>query len=839
MRTVPRFVASTALAMLLPSLAHAAGDNYQGLWWNPAESGWGLSIAQQPNAMTATWFTYETAGGGIWLTVQAGRSGDGTYVGTVYEAAREPYVAVYDPVTVARMPVGQARLAFSDADHGTLRFTVRGVEGVKPITRQVFGAVPHCTYAAASESLNVDNYTDLWWAAHGVEPGWSIGLAHQGDVVFATWSTYDLLGAPRWLAAAATRIAGNVYAGTLFRTNGPSLGASPFDPALVTRIAAGNATISFSNGNAATFTYTMDGMKRTKALSREAFTGGATVCRNEGAAPIQGRVFEATPVAATVCADLDGNGLCDPGEPNAATDTDGAYTLVASAGYAGPLVAQTTAGYRMASPGRDYSTNITPYTTLVQLTREPDFGVAEMMVRNELGLPQRFDIRLAAPPAEGSLAQSVARSVALALGTASTGLADAGALARVVAAFPPALNELPQLLITTKDGAPIESKEVYVDATYVLINPAAANPTVNLSGKIRGRGNFTWVQAKKPYKVQLTNDAAYAALADVLGMTKNRNWALLADYLDPALMRNQLAFTLGNSSLFTEGLKWTPAMVRLEVWLNGRFDGIYALTEDVRVDPARLNINRISANDLDGGYLVEVDVRLDCYNDGILNLQHHTPQDVHFCLKTPDESAATPAQVKWIDDYVDAAETDLYLSGTVNRLNLVSYADWYLVNEYMRNWDGAFFSSDYMWRDRSSAAIPGDRLLNMGPLWDFDISAGSTYDRGAPQGCHIARMREQFPNWYTRLAGNRDFVNLVIARWKDKRAALGRLTETSIATWRRRLGPAAERHYVRWLPFSEVTWSQEVSTFQGFLAERRAWMDMAFESPTQFDAMCR
>ena len=66
--------------------------------------------------------------------------------------------------------------------------------------------------------------------------------------------------------------------------------------------------------------------------------------------------------------------------------------------------------------------------------------------------------------------------------------------------------------ITTKNGAPIVSREDYVDATYALTNPAAAVPTVALNGKIRGRGHSTWGQPKNPYKVQFSNDAAYAAM---------------------------------------------------------------------------------------------------------------------------------------------------------------------------------------------------------------------------------------------------------------------------------------------------------------------------------------
>ena len=93
------------------------------------------------------------------------------------------------------------------------------------------------------------------------------------------------------------------------------------------------------------------------------------------------------------------------------------------------------------------------------------------------------------------------------------------------------------------------------------------------------------MQDKKPYKVQFTNDASYAQVPDFLGMKKNRNWALLADHLDRSLMRNKLAFSLGNSSLFSDGLKWTPSGQHVEVTLNGDYIGVYLLTEDIRIDP--------------------------------------------------------------------------------------------------------------------------------------------------------------------------------------------------------------------------------------------------------------
>ena len=228
-------------------------------------------------------------------------------------------------------------------------------------------------------------------------------------------------------------------------------------------------------------------------------------------------------------------------------------------------------------------------------------------------------------------------------------------------------------------------------------------------------------------------------------MKKQRNWALLADYFDRSLIRNKLALSLGSSSVFADGLKWTPSGQHVEVYLNDDYVGVYLLTEDIRIDPARLNLKKMSsnpaANDVDGGYIVEVDIRLDCYKGADLNLQLVTRQGVPFCIDTPDEEAITPSQLAYIKNLLVQVETDLYGPNRLERINPASFADWYLVQELFRNNDALFISSDYMWKDTGAAADPKDRLLNMGPLWDFDRSAGNVnyFDNWKTEGCWVSK----------------------------------------------------------------------------------------------------
>ena len=266
--------------------AAAAGGpapNYEGLWWkSPAgiESGWGINLAHQGDVIFATWFTYDSAGRAWWLSMTANRTATNVFSGTLYETRGPAFSSVpFDPRAVAATPVGSATLTFSDNDNGTFSYTVNGISQIKPITREIFGPMPACTFGQ-SDATTATNYQDLWWAAPaGVESGWGVNFTQQGDTIFATWFTYDTDGAPLWLSVTAQRSAPGVYTGTLFRTTGPAFNALPFDPSRVTATPVGTATLTFANGNAASFAYTVNGISQVKTITRQVFRNPGTVCR--------------------------------------------------------------------------------------------------------------------------------------------------------------------------------------------------------------------------------------------------------------------------------------------------------------------------------------------------------------------------------------------------------------------------------------------------------------------------------------------------------------------------------------------------------------------------------
>jgi hypothetical protein len=117
------------------------------------------------------------------------------------------------------------------------------------------------------------NYQGLWWnSPAGSESGWGINFAHQGDVIFATWFTYDVNGNAWWLTMTANKTAEGVYSGQLNRTNATSFSAF-VPPATVTMV--GSATLTFTSPTTGTFSYTVnDGPNvatQTKAIVLQTF----------------------------------------------------------------------------------------------------------------------------------------------------------------------------------------------------------------------------------------------------------------------------------------------------------------------------------------------------------------------------------------------------------------------------------------------------------------------------------------------------------------------------------------------------------------------------------------
>jgi YVTN family beta-propeller protein len=134
------------------------------------------------------------------------------------------------------------------------------------------------SFSIEPTSSQTQNFQGLWWKAPAEsESGLGINFAHQDDVIFATWYTYDLSGKAWWLSMTANKKADNVYSGTLYQTTGPPFNAQPFEPNRVTRTPMGAGTLTFTGARSGTFAYTVNGVSQTKAIVPQEF-GSLPTC---------------------------------------------------------------------------------------------------------------------------------------------------------------------------------------------------------------------------------------------------------------------------------------------------------------------------------------------------------------------------------------------------------------------------------------------------------------------------------------------------------------------------------------------------------------------------------
>jgi hypothetical protein len=146
-KPITRLVFSSPVPTCSAGAVAGAQPNYQDLWWkSPAasESGWGVNIAHQGDTLFATWYTYGADGQPLWLSASnVVRTGNGTYSGALTRSWGPPFNASpWDPSKVTRMPAGNIAFSFSDANNGTMTYTLDGVTQAKTITRLVFSSPP-------------------------------------------------------------------------------------------------------------------------------------------------------------------------------------------------------------------------------------------------------------------------------------------------------------------------------------------------------------------------------------------------------------------------------------------------------------------------------------------------------------------------------------------------------------------------------------------------------------------------------------------------------------------------------------------------------------------------
>jgi hypothetical protein len=134
-------IAAYLATVVQPATPPRPTADYTDLWWNEAESGWGLNLIQHPsNIIFGVMYTYESPGRPAWFVLPSGTWTTAfSYTGDLYRVTGPSVAAAaFDTTRVQAVKVGTATLSFTDPGHGTWTFSVNGTEVTKAITRQPF-----------------------------------------------------------------------------------------------------------------------------------------------------------------------------------------------------------------------------------------------------------------------------------------------------------------------------------------------------------------------------------------------------------------------------------------------------------------------------------------------------------------------------------------------------------------------------------------------------------------------------------------------------------------------------------------------------------------------------
>ncbi len=331
----------------------------------------------------------------------------------------------------------------------------------------------------------------------------------------------------------------------------------------------------------------------------------------------------------------------------------------------------------------------------------------------------------------------------------------------------PQTTGLPVIRIDTQGGVDISSKEDYLQTNITVVDPA--NPAHSFTrteyrDQVRGRGNTTWGYPKKPYRVRFQNRTS------LFGLVEARNWVLLANYQDPTLMMNIIAFELGQRF----GLPFPHHYVPVDLFLNGKYVGNYLLTEHNQTGAGRVDIDE---ND---GFFVELDTYFDEEPRFYSNIY-----SLPVMIKTPED--LEPEGYDFVKNSINGLTSAMNAvsfpdNGYRDLIDMSTFVDFILINEMVRNDEIGWPKSTYMYKDSDAR----NGKISMGPLWDFDWAFGYTCT-GFQYFGSADQPSAKHP-FFQRLFQDPTFVTQYKARWEAMRVQV-----QSMSTFIRNQADALQR----------------------------------------------
>lgn len=404
-------------------------------------------------------------------------------------------------------------------------------------------------------------------------------------------------------------------------------------------------------------------------------------------------------------------------------------------------------------------------------------------------------------------------------------------------------SNLPIIKINTNGQQIVDDPKIVADMAIIYNGPGKTNnvdqTNYNYLGKIgiEFRGHSSQMFPKKQFGFE-TRDETGIDDSDVslLGLPKESDWILSANYSDKSLMRNILSYQLSR-----EMGNYASRTINCEVIINNEYKGVFVLMEKLKRDKNRVNVEKIASTDITppnvtGGYIFSID-KLDggetTWTSKIAPAPGYAATVFQF-VYPKDSEDIQPQQKEYLSDYVDSFEEALNgskyqdpVNGFSNFADGTSFMDFFIVNELARNIDG-FRLSSYFHKSRQGKIVAG-------PVWDFDIAWGNAnyYSGSNPVGFDytiaIPPNDYQVPFWWERLMTDVAWKAALNCRYSDFRQNVlsQQRIYTIIDSVSNELQIAQTRNFIRWNIMGQYVWPnpQPVPTsYAGEVSNLKNWV---------------
>lgn len=255
------------------------------------------------------------------------------------------------------------------------------------------------------------------------------------------------------------------------------------------------------------------------------------------------------------------------------------------------------------------------------------------------------------------------------------------------------------------------SKSTVYDATLRIDGNGMFSDLPEQKVEFRGRGNSTWLYPKTPYRFKM------AKKASACGLPKAKSFALIANYIDPSLMRNTVALSVA----LEMGMAFSNHSVPCNVYLNGHYRGCYMLTEKIGIGGGSVDIEE------DTGMLFELDANYD--EDYRFIYAFGEDFTLPVMVKDPDLEEIKPDKAEreayfslWKDDFAKMVDALLEPAGKrlSDYVDLASAARFVLVNSVAFNRELLHPKSVFIYKE----SLDANARYFFGPVWDFDWGFG-------------------------------------------------------------------------------------------------------------------